>query len=163
MIREQVVQRFLRATQQGICPCCFRGVDLTSGKLISKHWYKRPGWAEVAVDCYGVGYPPFEVSSEGTKDLVPILRKRISWYEDVLRDLKAGRVKELWVHGWKQKLTKVISEDPDWEAALTDRTDKTELRIASLVKDIQLLSRLIAAWEPQALGAEFKTPMRFRL
>lgn len=156
----KVAHRFM--ARQGTCPCCFHSVRI-HGKppSIEPHWFKRPGWSATQVHCYGVGYQPLELSVDGTEKLVSILQGRISWYEHLHTNLKSGKIQELWIQGSTQKLTKVTTESPVWVAALADRIDKTELRIASLVKDIQLLGKIIATWEPKELGSTSKIPKRF--
>jgi hypothetical protein len=59
----------------GSCPVCFQNIKIKDGRMVL-HGYRRPGHGSTVGNCFGVGYPPFELDVKGTKafleeDLVP--------------------------------------------------------------------------------------------
>lgn len=62
----------------GTCPVCFESVAVRSGDMVL-HGYRRPGSGSVSGRCFGLGYPPFEVSPEGT----------IAYLKEIEREKKA--------------------------------------------------------------------------
>jgi len=154
----------------GTCPCCFRNIKLKSrndaAPTIVLHGYLRPGWGQVQGSCYGVGYQPFELSSEGTEHLVGVLNDREAHQKDFLRRLKGGEVQQL---SHQLSRTKVIIVKPGevaWERLLKERIDETERILVHLVKDLQVLRKLIADWKAQPLPEEGQAikppPTQFR-
>ncbi len=64
------LQRF--SQDEATCPCCFGPfkVRLPAGKadlVMVLHGYRRPGHGSTEGQCFGVHYPPFEHSAEGTR------------------------------------------------------------------------------------------------
>lgn len=47
----------------GWCPVCQRDIKVRNGRLVH-HGYERPGIGFIVGDCFGVGYPPYEMSTE---------------------------------------------------------------------------------------------------
>jgi len=92
---QEVVQNVLKPVDQrslqgtGTCPCCFRNVKLVRGHMI-RHGWEVQGQRQIGSyglswhsgPCFGVGYEPFEVSAQGTKDFVAkSLRPALAGYE----------------------------------------------------------------------------------
>ena len=79
----------------GTCPCCFRGLRVTKGKL-TRHGWQEAGGRRIGEygnawhvgSCFGVGYLPFEVSPEGTKAYIAkVLLPARDSYEETLKRL----------------------------------------------------------------------------
>lgn len=83
------------AKNLGTCPCCFRQQKTTKTVAMVHHGYQRPGIGYILGDCFGVRYPRFEDSCEGTIDfrvhLEEILRRR----REYLERLQSGVVETL--------------------------------------------------------------------
>lgn len=50
----------------GTCPCCFRSQKTIKGAKMVHHGYQRPGHGYIVGDCFGVKFPRYEDSCEGT-------------------------------------------------------------------------------------------------
>ena len=79
----------------GTCPVCERAIRVRAGKMVH-HGYQRPGSGRIVGDCYGVGTPPYEVSSEGTRGYRDhVVAPRLARDETFLARLEAKTVEEL--------------------------------------------------------------------
>jgi hypothetical protein len=56
----------VKAANLGTCPCCFNEQKTLKGERMVHHGYQRPGYGYIVGDCFGVKYPRFEISCEGT-------------------------------------------------------------------------------------------------
>jgi hypothetical protein len=124
------------------------------------HGYQRPGWGELQGKCYGVGYPPFELSSEGTKHLLGLLETRLSGTISFLTRLKNNEVQELYVPQGN-KMVKILPEDPSWKHTFDVRVRETGRAVESLKKDTALFEKMISTWTEQELpkeGSPIKPP-----
>lgn len=141
----------------GTCPCCFRNVKLKSspkGHVIVLHGYKRPGWGSVQGRCHGVGFPPFEESPQGTKNLVDVL-------EAERETLKGTRQKFLspsfegplqLQRGNTGRPQPVYPYDgAKWQMALQSAVSKINSDLNILEEDLRKLPSIIASWEPRPL------------
>lgn len=152
----------------GTCPCCFRNIKIkdrgAQPPLIVLHGYRRPGWGQIQGRCYGVNFPPFELSTEGTDHLIKILRDRVDNQSEFLSKLKAGQVKELYEPprgNYDKDLRKVTSEDPKWPRILSSRIEEVTRDVEKLKQDIALLQDLVAKWKLLPLpeeGQKIKPP-----
>jgi hypothetical protein len=152
----------------GTCPCCFRNIKLKARSdqhpAIVLHGYLRPGWGSIHGQCYGVNYPPFELSDEGTKHLVhQILHPRVKGEENFLHRLQSGQVTEL----HEQRGNKLITMTPEtegpatWARHIEYKIKSVEREISALKHDIELLTGLIASWKLEPLpqpGQRIKAP-----
>ena len=150
----------------GTCPCCFRNIKLKERPdrpEMVLHGYQRPGWGQVEGRCFGVGYPPFEISTEGTEHLVKHLEIRIAQTSGFLRKLKGGEITSLGV-AQHRTMRLVEQGDPDWEQTLESRIKETERTLTGLQSDIRMLDKLIREWKQQPLpevGQAVKKPPAF--
>jgi len=142
----------------GSCPCCFGNYKLkgSSGSqhpTIVLHGFKRPGWGQVFGSCYGVNFPPFELSPDGTKHLVKILDERLDGLKEHLQKLRAGRVTELYVPVGKttKKVTLESEGEAAWAKLVSKDESKTEDEMQAVARDLRTLGKLISAWKPQPL------------
>lgn len=137
----------------GSCPCCFRNVKLAvkSGKdlpVMVNHGFKRPGWGYILGNCIGVGFPPFELSPEGTKHLLhKYLQPRLHEQDLYLKRLQAGDVQEVPARG---TLT-VKKDDPNWDYYYKQALKQTERTRDSVDLDIARLERMLANWKQEPL------------
>lgn len=78
-------------TIYGTCPACFRAFVVLNGK-IRKHGWTEQGGRQVGSygnawhtgECFGVGYEPFELSTEGTVAFVSYLGKMLAGAQERL-------------------------------------------------------------------------------
>jgi len=70
-LREEKREVFIRTRENtGTCGACLRNIKLRekgSGPVMVIHGYKRPGSGYTIGRCYGVDYPPYELSNEASK------------------------------------------------------------------------------------------------
>lgn len=147
----------------GSCPCCFRNIKLKaqSGRehpLMVNHGFQRPGWGYIVGNCIGVGWPPFELSPDGTKHLLKeFLHPRVKKLLEYLRRLKAGEVTEL--HPFLGSNIKVTPDDTNWKRHLENEVGKTERELKWVQEDIKTLEHMVTNWKLEPLpepGEEIK-------
>jgi hypothetical protein len=144
------------------CPCCFRNIKIkergNQHPNIVLHGYKRPGWGEIHGRCYGVNFPPFELSTEGTEHLVKLLKKRRDSVDVFLKNLNGDNLTELFLG---DPIRKVTPDDPLWSRYVADRIQEQETLREHLEEDIKLLQSLIEKWVLSPLpdkGEKIKPP-----
>ena len=136
----------------GSCPACFRNIKLkhTTGQAhptMVNHGYTRPGWGSQVGNCFGVGYPPFELSPLGTEHLVNgELQPALEQQRAYMQNLEKDAIKSL-----PYLQTHVERGAPEWERALGMAKRSTQQMISFLEEDIKVLSKLIAAWKQEPL------------
>ena len=117
----------------GSCPACFRNIKtkLQSGKehpVMVNHGFQRPGWGYIVGNCMGVGYPPFELSPEGTKALHESLKNHLASLEVLLKKLEG-------------------TQDLESDRVL----QRTKRDIELITQDVKTLDKLIREWKPRPL------------
>lgn len=157
----------------GTCPACFGGFKLRSRRgaehpLLVLHGYERPGWGYVNGRCFGVEYPPFELSPEGSKawvkELGAILKGLIETQTSLQKKLRepTSERKEIAFTSQNRDHTlhneRFTPDHPDWDKAVTRYREKAEFdldrTVASITEikaDIVDLKRRIATWKPREL------------
>jgi hypothetical protein len=83
------------------CPCCFRAMALNKGGLVMRHGWQEQGGRRAGSygnawhvgECFGVGYAPYEVSCQGTKDFREVLLRTKAQMEKGLATLEARPAK----------------------------------------------------------------------
>jgi len=135
----------------GTCPVCERQQRLHKMRMVH-HGYRRPGTGEIEGDCFGVGYPPYELSSEGTEDYLEKLLGQREHYQDFLRRLEAGEVRTLHkdVSIGRFSPPKMVTLTPadgyDFDEELRSRIRDTRYYIRGLDTEIARCERLIKDW-----------------
>jgi hypothetical protein len=79
---------------EGTSPVCERSIRLRAGKIVH-HGYARPGRGHIVGDCYGVGFAPYEVSSDGTRAYRDRMVAAGLTAEAFLARLESGAIEEL--------------------------------------------------------------------
>ena len=150
----------------GTCPACFRNTKLVQGRMM-RHGWRVGGRRQRGVTgmswhsgpCFGVGYEPFEVSPQGTKDflkqvVLPAIaqsKKNLAFLETrpVLRKESS---RGSYVHGkYVREMEEIQPTHYDY-----DRFHESEMwKVNQLLKmqedERDMLSARIAAWKPKAL------------
>jgi len=149
----------------GTCSCCFANhkLRLLAGKTVPQmvlHGYQRPGWGYVVGQCFGLKYPPFELSCEGTKALQLHLEGRVVAETEYLRKLKAGEITTL--SAYSSHNAPLKAGDFGWDRRVESEVHSTERTIKSLKADIETLTKLIADWKPTPLPKEGEVPFTWK-
>lgn len=157
-------------TKRGTCPVCFGKFDTTEAS-IGKHGWKEFGGRQVGVygqavhsgECFGLGYKPFELSSEGT---VAYLETRLVPYlasvERALTHL-ATRPTLLVAKSqtWQERQAKKPEEmieltfaamPREYESVLARKVRDREEEKAAVEADIARFQKLVAEWAPGTLA-----------
>lgn len=134
----------------GSCPVCFSNVKIQGDRIVL-HGYRRPGTGETHGRCIGVGYPPFELSVEGTehyleKDLKPTLAKRKS----ILNSLQAADLETL-VVGQGRTINK---GDPSWDYQLSMAIENVKNQVKHYETEISVFTLLVNHWVERPLPKE---------
>lgn len=155
----------------GTCPCCFRNIKLVSrgggeeDYYMVLHGYRRPGWGSTVGRCWGVGFPPFELSPKGTQSLLKEhLEPALESAEKELRRCKAGEVDKLYNERSQKWVTEETEGPGHWKHLLEVHEVNTENKVKYLKRDIESLEKLIRGWKKQPLpkeGDPIKDPPRF--
>lgn len=145
----------------GTCPCCFRTQKLTPkskhGSDLSRpgmvlHGYERPGFGFIEGNCFGVGWPPFELSNEGTEAMIPPITKQIQSLRssDLLE--RPEKVEELTDRFNVRKRHLKTETDPrDWESLLKGAVQRTKEKLSSMEDLKRELEQKARSWKPQPL------------
>ena len=145
----------------GSCPCCFGNYKIRSKSNdlpeMVLHGFKRPGWGEVQGRCFGVGFPPFELSPKGTKHLIEHLQEGQERREKFINDLKSGKITSLHIETSTKRLQLVTpeSEGPvGWAAIVKNKIRDIEFDHAQVERDLRTLTKLVNDWKLQPLPEE---------
>lgn len=145
----------------GSCPCCFGNYKIRSKSNdlpeMVLHGFKRPGWGEIHGRCFGVSFPPFELSPKGTEHLIKHLQEGQDNREKHLRDLKSGKVTSLYIETSVKRMQLVTPESEGaagWEKILKERIREVEWTKDKVEGDIRTLTKLVNGWELKPLPEE---------
>lgn len=152
----------------GLCPVCFGDYVVTSHhdarnkRVTTKmvhHGYERPGVGYIVGDCHGVGFEPFEVSCEGTKSWLGVLKQTLARTKDLLNGVdkleSVSVVTGTKYTGYGRRRValpeyKVIKRgELGFDREIEILRGKYERQIESLKRDIATYTKHIADWKPQ--------------
>ncbi len=160
--REEKKQKIPTRENTGTCPVCFNNIKLrpTARKArdkampgITLHGYKRPGTGYIHGECFGIDYPPFELSAEGSHAFIAELDQSIANIEHAIREYESGAVDELYVDR-DRKLTLVKkSEAPphEWEKYLKEKISSSKAQKDWLTTTRAFVKRQADGWHPKPL------------
>lgn len=163
--------------RRATCPCCFRGIkyqpdidDVAGSEIqfdtephrkltrIVKHGYtQEPGrGAHITPDCFGAGFKPFEVSTEGTRALLAHLMDRLVGLEARLGEFDRGEVKTLFIQVYVKgqrfpSLVEINDTDPRWARSLASHHDEMRWKVRRTRETCWELATRIANWKPEPL------------
>jgi len=140
-------QRTLENT--GTCPCCFKNQKLKGGGMVL-HGYRAPGLgAGFQGNCFGVGYPPFEVSAEGTKAYKGVILAEAHKADAVVGAVRRGDVDELPDPiRYGKKVQKATASPASWADAIEKALPGLQHQADVVKAEVERLDRLIRGWKP---------------
>ncbi len=144
----------------GICPVCEGEYRLHRSRMVH-HGYKRPGHGSIEGDCPGVGYPPYEISTEGTERYLTHVRARLQNMQEFLGRLQRDEVETLHVpdytasrewgsRSYKMKAITVV-DGYKFRQAVAAKISSTEHEITGLQREADRCERLIRNWAPRPI------------
>jgi len=121
----------------GTCPCCFgtfklllkgsrNGSDKTMPGMVL-HGYKRPGTGYAEGECHGVGWPPYELSKEGTENYlrwIEVYLMHIEKQYEVLQDVDTKRTLKYEIDSVKRLIPTLEKKIADWSPEKIDFQSK---------------------------------------
>jgi hypothetical protein len=152
----------------GLCPVCFGDYVVTSHhdarnkRVTTKmvhHGYERPGVGYIVGDCHGVGFEPFEVSCEGTKSWLNVLKQTLVRTKELLAGVdkleQVSVVTGTKYTGYGRRRValpeyKTIKRgELGFDREIEILRGKYERQIESLKRDIATYTKHVADWKPQ--------------
>jgi hypothetical protein len=139
----------------GTCPVCFRNIKMKQkkGKRVPSmvlHGYKRPRWGHVVGNCPGTGWPPYELSDEGTREYARDVKGRIAATKEELEKVERAKTltetKHDYVVGKRVKKT-YRQGSYDFDRLKESRIYSLQLDIRNLENERDAMENAIAAWE----------------
>lgn len=144
----------------GECPCCFNFFRLTPRSKhgdsslpgLVLHGYKRPGVGYIRGTCFGVGWPAFELSREGTLGFIKWMEnEELVWAEVALDVARKREQSEL--EGPRGDMVRRDETSPEeWESLQDGVIAKAEASVASVKKAIDFAKNEASRWKPRQLG-----------
>jgi hypothetical protein len=144
----------------GTCPVCEGDYRLHKMRMVH-HGYKRPGTGSIHGDCPGVGYLPYEISTEGTEHYAAGLGRTREVRQAALDRLQSGTV---------TKLSKVLNprdryapprfkeltpaDGYEFRRELEDRIRDLEYEIKGIDRELERCDRLISTWVERPVRTE---------
>ncbi len=148
-------------TNTGTCGICNANVKRSTSEVrggLVLHGYQRPGDGYVHGRCFGVDYPPHELTPEACRDFIPLLERELAGHNEYLRSLLAGEVKKLAkqppsrFNEWKGKY--VCEGEPEWSRYLESEVGTVRGRIAQTEGYIKHFQEKVANWKLDTLPEE---------
>ncbi len=65
--------------------------------IMVHHGYRRPGVGWIVGDCFGVGYPPYELSAIACVELAKYMTERIAGQKEAIEAIRARTQLEIWI------------------------------------------------------------------
>lgn len=141
----------------GTCPVCERQQKVTPQHRMVHHGYRRPGIGSIIGDCFGVGYPAYEISSEGCS----AYRERLAeWRASAERALARYRSRPETVatepnfRGQVHTFRRDSSDREErhrYETTLRNMTSGAEYTIREIDSSDRRMVELIERWAPAPL------------
>lgn len=136
---------------EGTCPCCFKKQKVKDGKMVL-HGYKAPGLgASFQGQCFGVGYPPFEVSPKGTEAYKAEIEGEARKARQVVEKVRRGEVPEL-PHPLyvSRRLRKEDASPEEWARAIQQALPGAERQAENYEREAERLEGVIRRWSAQS-------------
>ena len=180
-IGDEQVQRVLKPVDPrslentGTCPCCFRNIKLVGGRMIrhgwsvegrrqrgvhGQTWHSGPCFG--AEGNHGIGYEPFEISAEGTKQFLErAVRPGIERLTRQISHLEA-RPEQIAVEDYRGKVIQVHCDTTEmvwgnegrvskYDQALRQKIAEAKMQLRMATEEAGRLEHVIAGWKPKPL------------
>lgn len=137
----------------GTCGICNKEYKLINGRLVH-HGFTRPGHGYQEGDCFGVGYEPYEKSTQAIKDYVVYLNNIINSRKVRLQEIKSGKITQFSNMNRSRKMETVSIGDPAWEKTLKINIGNLDNEIEMMTADIKVYKKREDVWKEQDLPWE---------
>ena len=137
------------------CSCCFGPFMLLprarkgdrSMPGIVLHGYKRPGVGYLQGECFGNGWPPFELSSEGTKEYLKHLSGILKDLNGYLGKLERDEEDTL-ILGFMRAYSRKDTSPEDWDRYREMAIGHQTAQVREVTRVLELVKSKLASWEP---------------
>lgn len=148
----------------GHCPVCLQNIKLSPQGRMVLHGYKRPGdGGGVVGNCFGVGYPPYELSDKGSKAYLDEVILSLTKIEEKLRELESPNLPSFTftISSNPPKVRMISRGDPLWYRLLEDEISRKKNEINLINVELKRVRELVAKWRVRPLPVEGGPPFRF--
>jgi hypothetical protein len=141
----------------GTCPVCERQQKVMPRGVMVHHGFQRPGVGHIFGDCFGVGLPAYELSSEGCRLWRDRCREKRTARTEALRELRALPDKiDVWLQSKREyKTYRRDAEDSQeryaYENAIRREIQSLEFSIKEIDMSINRMGVLIDNWQAAPL------------
>ena len=140
-----------RAGRDGECQICQRRHILDSRGNLVLHGYQRPGHGYIVGDCFGVGYPPWEVSSDRLAEWIELLKKRSKQAnEDAV---KASKLTNITINRGSDRNPRMVTltkGEAGFEAEIEKRVRNLKQQAQWMADDAKRETQRLRTWKPAA-------------
>ena len=168
--------------ETGVCAICQRRQKMhhvsVKQPLMYDHGYQIPeealrqGWAPRVGSCFGVGYPPWEISSLGARQYAAYLQEQVPKLKTVLQQKRAARrivhTRNESVRENGRRIERVVEdvytpEHPDWQEVYERAVRAAEGALAMTEQELAFFKAKVAGWartdtfDEHAAGQRFYT------
>ena len=143
-----------RAGRDGECQICQRRHILDSRGNLVLHGYQRPGHGYIVGDCFGVGYPPWEVSSDRLAEWIELLKKRSKQAnEDAV---KASKLTNITINRGSDRNPRMVTltkGEAGFEAEIEKRVRNLKQQAQWMADDAKRETQRLKTWKPARVSA----------
>lgn len=144
----QTPERTLENT--GTCSCCGMNVKLKAGKIVQHGFTIKYGWQQGV--CFGRGYDPIEVSSEGAVAYNEALAKMLVRVNTAMTNLVTKRPVLEIRDRYTAKVTATLTDGhANYQRVLEGRVREMESEIRQIEYEITIFTKKIETWTPGVL------------
>ena len=140
-----------RVGRDGECQICQRRHILDSRGNLVLHGYQRPGHGYIVGDCFGVGHPPWEVSSDALAMWIERLKAQS---EQAAKDaVKVSKLTTIDVNRGSPRNPRMVTltkGDPSFEGVLDQRVRDLKQTSKWLADDAKRETQRLKTWKPAA-------------
>ena len=138
-----------RVGRDGECQICQRRQILDSRGNLVLHGYQRPGHGYIVGDCFGVGHPPWEVSSDALATWIGLLKTRS---EQAAQDaVKASKLTTIIVNRGSDRNPRMVTltkGDPSFDGEIEKRVRNLKEQSKWLADDARRETQRLKTWKP---------------
>jgi hypothetical protein len=129
------------------CPCCFRPIAVVRGKM-AHHGYERPGHGNQTASCWGIRFPPLEVSNEGLVWMIGEFERQLRLADKTWRH--RNKIAEITTLNLaRTKLVTVTRDMPEWDRTYDAWLYDLERQRRGLRSNIATARERLDAWKPE--------------
>lgn len=135
----------------GICPVCQGLFKVNAAHQMVHHGFVRPGDGSIHGDCFGVGWPAYQVSPAGCRAYRDYLSRIIDNTIEYQTALQENPPESIRVDNGFGRSREVVRGTREYDNALSHAIRQQEFKVQQLRSAQKEAMRLIAAWREAPL------------